>query len=338
FLELLNRLSGTAGHSPHSNGTAGSEGDSGGGSRGGGVGSGENVRQRRTSAKGEESTGTSPNASQSSGAIGEFTKEQVDAVKRIMRCKDYYEILGVTKEATDSDLKKTYRKLALQFHPDKNKAPGAGEAFKAVGNAFAVLSDAEKKKQYDLYGPEESNSPSQHRNSYSHHDFTRGYESSPKTRQQAMLLTFMGMVIHYMQMLVLLVLLLLLAFWLCIMVALLQKDKSMTLSRAGDMTAEELFNMFFGGGYPGGNVYVRRGGRWERAGAGGRSYNSQRGAQHQAAHAEQSNLSVFLQLMPLLLILLLSLASSLLSSDPTYSLSPTRLIVFLFICKVLLSR
>lgn len=47
----------------------------------------------------------------------------------------------------------------------------------AVGNAFAVLSDPEKKKQYDLYGPEEASSPSHHRNSYSHHDFTRGYES-----------------------------------------------------------------------------------------------------------------------------------------------------------------
>lgn len=109
------------------------------------------------------------------------------------------------------------------------------------------------------------------------------------------------------------------------------------------MTAEELFNMFFGGGYPGGNVYVRRGGRWERAGAqggGGRAAGHHGGGHHnhQAPHAEQSNLSVFLQLMPLLLILLLSLASSLLSSDPTYSLSPTRLIVFLFIAKYVLSR
>ena len=57
---------------------------------------------------------------------------------RIRKCQDYYEILGVTKDASEADLKKSYRKMALQFHPDKNNAPGAGEAFKAIGNAFAV--------------------------------------------------------------------------------------------------------------------------------------------------------------------------------------------------------
>ena len=48
----------------------------------------------------------------------------------IKKCKDYYEILGVGKEATEAELKKQYKKLALQFHPDKNRAPGASEAFK----------------------------------------------------------------------------------------------------------------------------------------------------------------------------------------------------------------
>ena len=48
----------------------------------------------------------------------------------IKKCKDYYEILGVSKEATEAELKKQYKKLALQFHPDKNRAPGASEAFK----------------------------------------------------------------------------------------------------------------------------------------------------------------------------------------------------------------
>ena len=68
----------------------------------------------------------------------EYTSDQVEAVKRVRKCQDYYEILGVSKEASEADLKKSYRKLALQFHPDKNHAPGAGEAFKAIGNAFAV--------------------------------------------------------------------------------------------------------------------------------------------------------------------------------------------------------
>lgn len=64
----------------------------------------------------------------------EYTPEQLEAVKRIKRCKDYYEILGVNKDATDSQIKKAYRKFALEVHPDKNKAPGSAEAFKALGN------------------------------------------------------------------------------------------------------------------------------------------------------------------------------------------------------------
>ena len=75
---------------------------------------------------------------------------------RVQKCKDFYEILSVTKEVGDTDLKKQYRRLALLLHPDKNKAPGAGEAFKSVGNAFAILSDVEKRKQYDLNGSEEA--------------------------------------------------------------------------------------------------------------------------------------------------------------------------------------
>lgn len=51
---------------------------------------------------------------------------------RIKKCKNYYEILGVSKDVSDDDLKKAYRKLALKFHPDKNHTPGATEAFKGM--------------------------------------------------------------------------------------------------------------------------------------------------------------------------------------------------------------
>jgi len=83
-----------------------------------------------------------------------YTKEQLDEVEKIKNCKDYYELFGISKDASDADLKKAYRKLALKFHPDKNSAPGADEAFKVIGHAFAVLSDPEKRRQYDLLGPD----------------------------------------------------------------------------------------------------------------------------------------------------------------------------------------
>ncbi len=63
-----------------------------------------------------------------------------------------YGILGLQKDCSDADIKKAYRKLALLYHPDKCSAPGTDEAFKAIGHAFAVLSDADKRSQYDRFG------------------------------------------------------------------------------------------------------------------------------------------------------------------------------------------
>ncbi len=66
--------------------------------------------------------------------------------------RDYYEILGVNKNSSADDIKSAYRKLAMQYHPDRNKAPDAEEKFKELSEAYAVLSDQNKRQQYDQFG------------------------------------------------------------------------------------------------------------------------------------------------------------------------------------------
>lgn len=68
--------------------------------------------------------------------------------------KDYYKILGIARGASDEDIKKAYRKLALKYHPDKNKEAGAEEKFKEVAEAYEILSDPKKKEIFDKYGEE----------------------------------------------------------------------------------------------------------------------------------------------------------------------------------------
>ena len=70
-----------------------------------------------------------------------------------MAGRDYYEILGVARAASETEIKKSFRQLAMQFHPDRN--PGdkkAEEHFKALNEAYAVLSDPDKRAQYDRFG------------------------------------------------------------------------------------------------------------------------------------------------------------------------------------------
>jgi molecular chaperone DnaJ len=66
--------------------------------------------------------------------------------------RDYYEVLGVAKGSSPDEVKKAFRKLAFQYHPDRNKDPDAEDKFKEISEAYAILSDPEKKQQYDAFG------------------------------------------------------------------------------------------------------------------------------------------------------------------------------------------
>jgi len=69
-----------------------------------------------------------------------------------MATKDYYKVLGVEKDASADDIKKAFRKLAMKYHPDRNQSPEAEAKFKEANEAYAVLSDPDKRKQYDMFG------------------------------------------------------------------------------------------------------------------------------------------------------------------------------------------
>ncbi|KAJ8348832.1 hypothetical protein SKAU_G00274210 [Synaphobranchus kaupii] len=172
-----------------------------------------------------------------------YTEEQQQGVLRIKKCKDFYEILGVPKDASDEDLKKAYRKLALRFHPDKNCAPGATEAFKAIGNAYAA---------YARHGGH-------------HRNFYRDFEA--------------------------------------------------------DISPEELFNAFFGGRFPTGNIHVYS----NRGATYAHYYQPRRRRMNERREEEEDNRSqntftAFLQLLPVLVLILISVLTQLMATNPPYSL------------------
>ncbi|KRX42317.1 DnaJ -like protein subfamily B member 12, partial [Trichinella sp. T8] len=168
----------------------------------------------------------------------DYSEADLKAVKRIRKCKDYYEILNVSKSCTELELKKQYRKLALQFHPDKC----------TIGNAYAVLSDPKKRERYDMYG-NESEVGTTRRNGFNEYDYTRGFEA--------------------------------------------------------EMSAEEIFNMFFGGTFPRDQIF-RRGSafhfRYDR-------------------DEHENPLNTFFQVFPILIVLIVTIIGQLFSADPVYSLT-----------------
>jgi molecular chaperone DnaJ len=84
--------------------------------------------------------------------------------------EDYYDVLGVQKSATAEQIKEAYRSLAMKYHPDRNKDKGAEENFKKINEAYAVLGDAEKRKQYDMFGAEQFGAR------YTTEDIFRGFD------------------------------------------------------------------------------------------------------------------------------------------------------------------
>ncbi|MEG0266268.1 MAG: DnaJ domain-containing protein, partial [Bacilli bacterium] len=78
-----------------------------------------------------------------------------------MEKKDYYEILGIPKTATDAEIKSAFRKLAKKYHPDVSKEPDAEAKFKEAQEAYAILSDPSKRQQYDQFGHQAFNGAGQ---------------------------------------------------------------------------------------------------------------------------------------------------------------------------------
>lgn len=87
---------------------------------------------------------------------------------QILSCKSYYDVLGVARDASDDEIKRAYKKLALKFHPDKNPAGRAGEAFNRISEAFQCLSDKNLRDHYDRFG-REPGAPMEHGHSHMFH-------------------------------------------------------------------------------------------------------------------------------------------------------------------------
>jgi len=101
--------------------------------------------------------------------------------------KDYYQVLGVDKKASQEEIKKAYRKLALKHHPDRNKEDkSAEEKFKEVGEAYAVLSDPNKRKEYDTFGSQGF------RQRYSQEDIYKGSDLNDILREMGLGGDFFG--------------------------------------------------------------------------------------------------------------------------------------------------
>lgn len=195
--------------------------------------------------------------------------------------KDYYRVLGVQRDASDDEIKKAYRKMALRYHPDKNSAANAEEKFKEIGEAYEVLSDKNKRDTFDRFGEEGLRPGGRAAGDSSRTTFTTYRYGNREGR----------------------------AF-------------------EGDITPEEIFNMFFSGGLASGN-FSRR---WQSNSSRRNHQYNQNNHHHAGAQGEHQDVSpginLLVQLLPVLVLISLSLASYWLQQDPPYSLHATSKYVF----------
>lgn len=92
--------------------------------------------------------------------------------------KDYYEILGLKKGATDREIKKAFRKLALKYHPDKNKSKKAEEKFREIAEAYDILSDPDKKAKYDKFGDGAFKEGHEHFHTFDYNEFFKHFDDA----------------------------------------------------------------------------------------------------------------------------------------------------------------
>lgn len=193
--------------------------------------------------------------------------------------KDYYRVLGISREASDEEIKKAYRRLALKFHPDKNSDANAEEKFKEIGQAYEVLSDKKKRDTFDRYGEEgfRHGSSSSSRTTFTSHGFGNGEGRAFES----------------------------------------------------DISPEEIFNMFFNGGLSSGGFASRR---WQSTNAYRQRQQHHSNSNHHAHHGEQQDVSpgmnLLVQLLPVLVLICLSMASYWFQTDPPYSLHATNKYIF----------
>lgn len=202
---------------------------------------------------------------QQAGSNGRsYTEENVQVVQRILKAKEggrgaHYRVLGLQRDATEAQIKKAYRKISLKVHPDKNAAPHADEAFKAVGLAYATLSDSQKKLIYDRYGEEDPDN--------------RGGGGGGGG-------------------------------------GFARRGGGVHMRPGQEVSPEEIFNMFFGGGMPGAHVYRAGFGPGVHFARGGGGFAARPRAARRGGQAdtdpEAPGLGILLQFLPIILIAALS--------------------------------